>query len=48
MEQLQNVSNNQKRINNNRTTALKQTAAKATGGLNAFLLEPNLRPRFWP
>ena len=28
-----NGSNNQQRINNNRTTALEQTAAKATGGL---------------
>ena len=27
---------NQQRINNNRTTAFEQTAAKATGGLNAF------------
>ena len=28
----QNGSNNQQRINNNITTALEQTAAKATGG----------------
>ena len=32
-----NGSNNQQRINNNRTTALERTLAKATrGGLNAF------------
>ena len=31
-----NVCINQQRINNNRTTAFEQTAAKATGGLNAF------------
>ena len=29
-------SNNQQRINNNRTIALERTAAKATEGLNAF------------
>ena len=36
-----NGSNNQQRINDNRTTALEQTAAKVTGGgggLNAFYL----------
>ena len=32
----QNGSNNPKQINNNRTTALEWTAAKAKGGLNAF------------
>ena len=31
-----NGSNNQQRINNNRTTALERTTAKATGGLNAL------------
>ena len=31
-----NGSNNQQWITNNRTTALEWTAAKATGGLNAF------------
>ena len=32
-----NESNNQQRINNNRTTALERTAARATwGGLNTF------------
>ena len=31
-----NGSNNQQRINSNRTTALEWTAARATGGLNAF------------
>ena len=31
-----NGSNNQQRINNNRTTALDRTSAKATGGLNSF------------
>ena len=31
-----NGSNNQQRINNNRTTALDWTAAKAAGGVNAF------------
>ena len=41
-----NGSNNQQGINNNRTTALERTVAKATGGLNAFYLVPNLRPRF--
>ena len=29
-------SNNQQRINNNRTTTLERTTAKATWGLNAF------------
>ena len=32
----QNETNNPKQINNNRTTALQWTAAKATGTLNAF------------
>ena len=31
-----NGSNNQQRSNNNGTTALEWTAAKVTGGLNAF------------
>ena len=31
-----NGSNNQQRINNNRTTTLERTAAKAWGDLNAF------------
>ena len=31
-----NGSNNQQQINDNRTTALERTAAKATWGLNAF------------
>ena len=31
-----NGSNNQQRINNNSITAFERTAAKATGGLNAF------------
>ena len=48
IEQLQTptkgVQNNQK-INNNRTTALEQTAALATGGLKCILLVPNIRPR---
>ena len=30
------VSNNQQRLNNNRTTALERTAAKVSGGLDAF------------
>ena len=45
----QNGNNNRQRMNNNRTTTLERTAVKATrggGGLNAFLLVPNLRPRF--
>ena len=42
-----NGSNNQQRINNNRTTTLELTAAKATGGLICILLVPNLRPRFF-
>ena len=33
MTESHNGSNNQQRIINNRTTALEQTAAKATGGL---------------
>ena len=31
-----NGSNNNHKVNNNRTTALERTAARATGGLNAF------------
>ena len=36
ISEFQNGSSNQQRINNNRTTALERTAAKVTGGLNAF------------
>ena len=36
-----NGSNNQQRVNNNRTTALERTTAEVTK-----LLVPNLRPRF--
>ena len=35
-----------KKINNNRNTALERIAAEATGGLNCILLVPNLRPTF--
>ena len=31
-----NGSYNKQKVNSNRTTALERTAAKATGGLNAF------------
>ena len=43
IEQLQygRNNNNEKRINNNRTTALEQTAAKATRGLKCILLVPD-------
>ena len=41
-----NGSNNKQKVNNNRTTALKPTAAQATRGLKCILLVPNLRPRF--
>ena len=41
-----NGSNNQQRINNNRTTALELTAANATGGLKCIKSVANLRPRF--
>ena len=37
--------NNKQRINNNRTTDLERTAAKADKGLNAFYW-PALRPEF--
>ena len=40
-----NESNNEQKVNNNRTTALERTAAQATGGLKRILLVPNLRPR---
>ena len=39
-------SNNQQRINNNRTTALERIATLATKGLKRILMVPNLRPRF--
>ena len=41
-----NGSSNQQRINNNRSTPLERTSAKATRGLKCILLVPNLRSRF--
>ena len=41
-----NESYNQQRINNNRTSTLERTAAKATGWVKCILLVQNLRPRF--
>ena len=35
-EEVTSYSKIKQRINNNRTTALERTAAKATGGLNVF------------
>ena len=36
-----NGSNNKQKVNNNRTTALEQTAAQATEGLKCILLVPS-------
>ena len=41
-----NGSNNQQQINNNRISALEQTAAYISGLLKCILLVPNLCPRF--
>ena len=42
-----NVSNNQQRINNDRTVAFERTAAYAAGELKYILLVPNFRPRLF-
>ena len=41
-----NGSYTKQQANNNRTTALERTAAKATKGLKCILPAPNLHPRF--
>ena len=41
-----NGSNNKQQVNNNRTTALEQTAALVTGWLKYISLVPYLLPRF--
>ena len=42
----QNGSDNEQKVNDNRTTALEPTAALATRGLKCILLVSILRPRF--